>query len=186
MDFPNSGLTTNRLNLRKANPTDAPALLTYHLKNRTNFRPWEPLRDEMFYTQQAMRQRLVDMESKMNSGNALHLILRLSDTDLVIGECNFTQITHGPFQACYLGFSIDQQSEGQGLMHEALSCAIEFVFNHLQLHRVMANYRPTNVRSGKLLSKLGFQYEGIARAYLKVNGEWADHILTSLINENFT
>jgi len=50
------------------------------------------------------------------------------------------------------------------------------------LHRIMANYRPENERSARVLSGLGFQQEGFARSYLKINGEWADHVLTALVN----
>jgi len=48
---------------------------------------------------------------------------------------------------------------------------------------VMANYRPENERSHRLLQRLGFEQEGRARSYLNIDGRWRDHILTSLINE---
>jgi [ribosomal protein S5]-alanine N-acetyltransferase len=100
----------------------------------------------------------------------------------MLGECNFTNIVRGPFQACHLGFSIDQAAQGQGLMQEALESAIDFAFTRGQLHRIMANYRPENLRSGQLLRRLNFEEEGRARAYLKIAGEWRDHILTFRIN----
>jgi len=56
------------------------------------------------------------------------------------------------------------------------------VFDAMQLHRIMANYRPENERSARLLARLGFEKEGEARAYLRINGVWADHVLTALIN----
>jgi len=77
-----------------------------------------------------------------------------------------------------------QGFQGQGLMYEALQCAIGFVFGELGLHRVMANYRPENERSHRLLRRLGFEQEGHARAYLHIDGHWRDHVLTSLINEH--
>jgi ribosomal-protein-alanine N-acetyltransferase len=46
----------------------------------------------------------------------------------------------------------------------------------------MANYIPINIRSGKLLDKLGFQKEGLAKSYLKIARSWQDHVLTSRIN----
>ena len=56
------------------------------------------------------------------------------------------------------------------------------IFNVHGLHRIMANYQSQNSGSEKLLCRLGFEREGLARKYLKIGGEWADHVLTSFIN----
>ena len=58
--------------------------------------------------------------------------------------------------------------------------AIDHVFHALKLHRIMANYMPTNVRSARLLRRLGFVPEGFARDYLFIAGAWQDHVLTAL------
>jgi ribosomal-protein-alanine N-acetyltransferase len=44
---------------------------------------------------------------------------------------------------------------------------------------------PSNIRSGKLLDKLGFQKEGVAKSYLKIAGPWQDHVLTSKLNSSY-
>jgi ribosomal-protein-alanine N-acetyltransferase len=103
----------------------------------------------------------------------------------VAGTCNFTQIARGPFSACVLGYQIARAHEGKGLMCEALTATIDFAFSELRLHRIMANYRPENVRSGRLLARLGFLREGYARDYLFIDGAWRDHILTSKTNTRF-
>ena len=46
----------------------------------------------------------------------------------------------------------------------------------------MASYIPDNKRSANLLSRLGFEIEGQARQYLRIDGRWQDHVLTALIN----
>jgi ribosomal-protein-alanine N-acetyltransferase len=69
-----------------------------------------------------------------------------------------------------------------GLMAEALRATNAFVFRELRLHRIMANYRPENERSARLLARLGFAREGLARDYLFIDGEWRDHVLTALVN----
>ncbi|MGF6768609.1 ribosomal-protein-alanine N-acetyltransferase [Paraburkholderia sp. GAS199] len=181
--FPAAGLRTERLILRCARREDAPDLLAFYLENRSHLQPWDPLRADDFYTVAALEHRLAGMEQQMSTDSALHLLIQHPAGDTVLGECNFTNIVRGPFQACHLGFSIAAKMQGRGLMYEALSRAIEFVFDSYELHRVMANYRPENVRSGRLLERLRFEIEGRARAYLKINGEWADHVLTSRIND---
>ena len=71
-------------------------------------------------------------------------------------------------------------------MSESLRVAIRFMFEELNLHRIEANYIADNKRSGKLLERLGFVKEGIAKKYLLINGTWQDHILTSLTNHNWS
>ena len=70
-------------------------------------------------------------------------------------------------------------------MCEALTAAIKYVFEELNLHRIMANYMPANERSAKLLRRLGFTVEGYARDYLRLAGNWRDHILTALTNDSW-
>jgi ribosomal-protein-alanine N-acetyltransferase len=141
------------------------------------------LRPSDFYTQEALERRLETMDLQMQSASAVHFIIRRTGSRALVGECNFTNIMRGPFQACHLGYSLAEVEQGCGLMYEALSAAIGFVFDEYELHRVMANYRVENLRSAQLLQRLGFEIEGTARAYLKINGHWADHILSSKIND---
>lgn len=103
----------------------------------------------------------------------------------VVGTASFTHIARGPFQACLLGYQIARAHEGRGLMREALDATIDFAFGELRLHRIMANYRPENTRSGHLLERLGFVREGIAREYLFIDGAWRDHVLTARTNTRF-
>ena len=49
----------------------------------------------------------------------------------------------------------------------------------------MANYIPENERSGRLLARLGFTREGLAKDYLFIDGAWRDHVLTALANPDF-
>jgi len=152
----------------------------YLLQNRNFLQPWEPSRDDAFFELAAITERLETLADKTASGEALHLLIFSHGN--IIGACNFSNVVRDAFQACHLGYALSESGQGQGLMHEALTAAIAHVFNAMQLHRIMANYRPENQRSARLLARLGFEREGEARAYLKINGVWADHVLTALIN----
>ncbi|SAL40914.1 GCN5-like N-acetyltransferase [Caballeronia sordidicola] len=184
--FPPEGIAAERVVLRRADLRHAEAMLAYRLMNRPHLEPWEPSRDDSFYTTQAANERAMQMEHAMADGTALHLLIFLNEPGVpdnpLIGDCHFTNIVRGPFQACNLGYSIDQRYEGQGLMHEALHAALGFMFDTHKLHRVMASYRAENARSGRLLARLGFEREGLAKAYLKIDGKWADHVMTSRVN----
>jgi len=179
---PAISISTERLLVRQIKVDDVEALCDYALKNREHFRNWEPLRADSFYCADETHVRICGMNEKMKEGAALHLLVFLGRA--LIGTCNFTNIVRGPFQGCNLGFSIDREEEGKGLMYEALQPILMVIFEKLKLHRVMANYKPNNLRSAALLKRLGFEVEGYAKSYLKINGEWADHVLTSLISNN--
>jgi ribosomal-protein-alanine N-acetyltransferase len=69
-------------------------------------------------------------------------------------------------------------------MAEAVRALIPHVFIHLKLHRLEAACVPDNERSMRLLKSAGFREEGLARHYLRINGEWRDHVLFALLAED--
>jgi [ribosomal protein S5]-alanine N-acetyltransferase len=102
-----------------------------------------------------------------------------------IGKINYSQIFRGAFQACYLGYGMDKNFCGKGMMTKSLKITNTFMFDDFNIHRIMANYFPENVASARVLEKLGFVIESTAKDYLRINGVWRDHILTSLTNQNW-
>ncbi|MGY3904543.1 GNAT family N-acetyltransferase [Aeromonas lusitana] len=175
-------ITTVRTRLTVLTPERACLMLDFYLRNREHLRPWEPVRDESFYTLDHWRQRLRDGYSQFFDGSAVQLVALDESGECVLATCNFTHIMMGMFKACHLGYAIDKEYEGQGLMQEVVGAGIGYLFNELGLHRIMASYMPANLRSGALLERLGFEREGYARDYLMINGRWEDHVLTALIN----
>ena len=174
-------IKTRRLLLRIPEPEEAHLLAAYVKENRDHLAHWEPTRSEGYYTLDYWKEEVKKIQNEFYLGQSLRLSVFQKEKPggPIIGVCNFSNFLRGVFQACFLGYSVHNQFEGQGIMAEALDAAIQFVFKHLKLHRVMANYMPRNERSGKLLRKLGFTVEGYARDYLKIAGKWEDHILTS-------
>ena len=71
----------------------------------------------------------------------------------IVGIANFSNVVRGSFHACYLGYSIGQKWQGQGLMFEALTAAIRYMQRTQHIHRIMANYMPHNKRSGDPLAR---------------------------------
>jgi ribosomal-protein-alanine N-acetyltransferase len=60
---------------------------------------------------------------------------------------------------------------------------VDIAFMELNLHRLEANIMPRNKASLKVVEKLGFHHEGLARRYLHINGQWEDHIHMVKLNE---
>ena len=70
----------------------------------------------------------------------------------------------------------------QGFTLSAVRAVTQFSFEKLALHRVEAACIPTNEASRGVLLKAGFTQEGMARAYLRINGSWRDHLLFGLVS----
>lgn len=176
-------LRSERLLLRFGQPADAEAMSALQSRNRDHFRPWEPRRPETYFTAEFWRVQLAREEaSRVKDRGYRFLICPRAEPQRVLGWASFNNVVRGAFQSCHLGFGLDEAEVGQGLMQEALSTALEDVFSRLRLHRVEANHRPENVRSGALLKRLGFVPQGFARDYLFIDGQWCDHVLTACLN----
>lgn len=176
-------LATERLMLRQAAESDIAALVDFFERNREHLVRWEPSRPPDFYTEEFWRRQVALHRRVGENGTALMLfIFQKGASDRVIGQISITGIIRGPAQMAFLGYALDALAEGKGYMQEALKVAIEHAFSVLNLHRLMANFQPANIRSNNVLRRLGFTVEGYARDYLFVDGAWRDHVLTSLTN----
>ena len=179
-------LATHRLLVRMAGVTDIAAVVDYYQRNRDFLAPFEPARPDEFFTkffwQVQLERSLIDFEHDQS----LRLfIFEQAQPHIVIGAINFNQFFRGPLQAGVVGYSLAEAKQQQGYMLEALTVSIDYLFTDRNFHRITANYMPRNQRSGNLLKNMGFVVEGYARDYILINGNWEDHILTSLTNLNW-
>lgn len=175
-------LTTDRLVVRLAHERDAWRLAEYYSENRDFLKPWEPVRDASHCYPSGWQARLSVINDMHKQGSAYYFLLLDPNENEVYGVANFSNVLRGSFHACYLGYSLGQKWQGQGLMYEALQSAIRYMQRQQHMHRIMANYMPHNQRSGNLLARLGFEREGYAKDYLLIDGKWQDHVLTALTN----
>lgn len=180
-------IETPRLVLVVPDRKDAPRMLAYATQNRAHLEPWEPLRPASYYTLEHWRDDLAGAPAEYEEGLSMRLILlsRGDEEGPVLGSANFRNFCRGVFQSCTLGYGLAAAAQGRGLMEEALRAAIGHAFGALNLHRVCAAYMPRNERSARLLARLGFEREGLAKAYLRIAGRWEDHVLTSKLNDSW-
>ncbi len=172
--------------LRTLTPDDFELINRYEKANRSHLRPWEPLRDEHYFSVESARARVEQQMESMQAERSVCFLLLEPERKEVVGRCSYSNIVRGAFQACHLGFSLAESAQGRGLMSKALRITNRYCFEQLGLHRIMANHLPGNARSERLLKSLGFEQEGYARAYLNIAGVWEDHILRALINPDDT
>lgn len=176
---------TARLTLFIAGPDDAARCVRFNRDNEAFLKPWEPPMTPRSFDPISVadvRARAVT-DAKLGAAFSFAIAARGGGDDVpILGWCTFTNVIREIFQACFLGYKLDERSQRQGYMTEALSAGIDYVFTTQRLHRIQANYMPHNQRSAAVLRRLGFTIEGTARKYLFIGGEWRDHVLTSLIN----
>ncbi len=170
-------IETDRLILRTGTVRDAAEIVRYFERNRDFLAPFEPIQPPAFYTKVMQKDLVLSDARERDAGNALRFWLFLKEEpERIIGSVRFSGVIRGAFQSCFLGYRLDRFCERKGYMTEALYAAIPYAFRVMSLHRVEANIMPRNAASRRVVEKLGFWEEGLAKRYLKINGEWEDHI----------
>jgi ribosomal-protein-alanine N-acetyltransferase len=101
------------------------------------------------------------------------------------GEVTLSSIQRGPFQNGSIGYWIDQQVAGKGLIPEAVVCVLKFAFETLRLHRIEVAVIPRNRASRRVIEKLGMRSEGVALGFLEINGAWEDHVRYAMTAEEW-
>jgi len=90
--------------------------------------------------------------------------------DSMIGTCTLYDLQPQHLRAG-VGYALSPARQGSGLAREAVSLALGWAFDDLQLHRIEADIEPRNARSEQLLRALGFQAEGLLRERFCSAGE---------------
>lgn len=161
-------------NIKLLAPEHAQNLLDYYIRNKKHLEPFEPLRDNSFYTYEVQKNILSDSYRQFLNGTAVDL--GIFKDDYLIGKLKLSNIVYGIFKSGILGYSIDKDEQGKGYMKEAVNLVVNYAFEDLDLHRVEASALVDNEPSKHVLIGCGFKELGINKKYLYINGGWKDHI----------
>ncbi|PYI37844.1 RimJ/RimL family protein N-acetyltransferase [Arthrobacter psychrolactophilus] len=101
----------------------------------------------------------------------------------IVGQLTVSSIMWGSAMTATLGYWVDQDRAGRGIVPTAVALATDHCFKTLGLHRMEINIRPENAASLRVVEKLGFRDEGLRPRFLHINGEWADHRSFALTSE---
>jgi ribosomal-protein-alanine N-acetyltransferase len=100
----------------------------------------------------------------------------LSYQGRLVGQVTVGGIAWGSLRGAYIGYWIDREVAGRGIMPTAVAMACDYCLDDLRLHRIEINIRPENSASLRVVEKLGLRREGDRSAYLHIDGAWRDHI----------
>lgn len=177
---------TPRLRVRLPGQRDVGAIIAYYRDNQEHLRPWSPRWPPDMLTAPFWRDQVVRRQAEAAAGIAYSTFLyRREDDGRPVGNLSLTQIVHGAAEFAVLGYGLAAEAQGNGYMVEAVRGAVDFCFRELGLHRVHASYIPYNRRSAMVLRRAGFTVEGYARDYLRIDGRWEDHVMTSIVNDRW-
>jgi ribosomal-protein-alanine N-acetyltransferase len=101
------------------------------------------------------------------------------------GEVTLSSILRGPFQNGSIGYWIDKDVAGEGLIPESVVVVLQFAFETLRLHRIEVAIIPRNLASRRVVEKLDLRNEGVALGFLEINGEWEDHVRYAMTAEEW-
>ncbi len=174
-----------RIFLRPPGRRDRDAWIRLRGASREFLEPWEPTwaRDSLTAATYRLRLRRQVQGAEDDTGYSF-LMFRRADNAL-LGGTTLSRVQRNVVQSAQLGYWTGQPFTRQGYMTEALHCLLSHCFGRLALRRIEAACLPENEASRRLLERVGFRREGEAKEYLKIAGQWRDHLLYALIAHEY-
>lgn len=153
-------------------------------RSRGFLEPWEPIWPEDDLTRGAFRRRVRRYADEAAGDGAYPFLIWRQADGALLGGLTLGLIRRGVSQTATLGYWIGAPFAGQGYMSAAVRAGAAHAFGPLHLRRIEAACVPTNAASIRVLEKVGFMREGLAREYLCINGIWQDHLLYALLRKD--
>ena len=170
-------LETERLTLRPPIHSDFRAWSALRQESADFLKTWEPTWAPDHLTRKSFTNRVYWAQRSVANGTALPLFITRRSDAVLVGAITLDHIRRGPAQAGTTGYWIGEAFAREGYMREAIEAVVHYAFTTLDLSRIEAGCLEENKPSRALLEKCGFKYEGVAQAYLQINGRWRNHVL---------
>jgi ribosomal-protein-alanine N-acetyltransferase len=179
-------LATERLALRPSRTADIGEIRRVLRHNRAHLAPWNPApppgADPTSIT--AVSNTVLRHRRDWRNGRVFAFVAALrAEPSRIVAMIVLSGIMRGAFNGAYLGYWTDVDHQGRGVGTEGIKAVLDFAFGPAELHRIQAAIMPRNVRSLRVIEKLGFRREGYAERYLQIAGKWEDHILFARTRE---
>jgi [ribosomal protein S5]-alanine N-acetyltransferase len=173
-------LTTERLILRETVVADADDIYAFRGDREVQKYNTDPMRDVSSAT------ALVHtMRAWYATHQAIQWGITVKGENRVIGLCGLHDWMRRHRRAA-IGYDLLRERWSQGLAYEAMSAVVQFGFERMNLNRVEAITIAENVRSIRLLHRLGFQQEGIRRGYsLEADGQFHGSAIFGLLRDEY-
>lgn len=172
-------LRTERLVLRKPTMRDAPWYLEHFSRPEVVWGEGYPAPRNLTAARSELRRYMVDLYRERLG---FRWIITRKGDGRAIGSLGFYKWSPSAAHQAEIGYDLDREHWGQGIMTEAMTAVIDFGFERMRLSRIEVLIMPRNTRSTRLVRRLGFQREGLLRrrGFDEV-GSPCDEVLFSLL-----
>lgn len=184
LGMPAVRLDGQRVFIRPPHPRDWHAWAELRTVSRDFLTPWEPTWPPDALTRAAFGRRLRRQSAEWRDDESYSFLVFERPSEALVGGIGLSNVRRGVAQMATLGYWVGRPHARCGFTSEATGLILDFAFHHLGLHRVEAACLPTNLASRGLLEKVGFRHEGHARDYLRIDGQWRDHVLYAILRDD--
>ena len=182
-------LTHGSVEVRPLRARDARSWSQLRIRNEAWLRPWEgrppsspPAGWADRHSPAVFAALLRSSRREARAGRSLPFAVVVEGR--LAGQITVNSIVRGAFDGGHVGYWVDEQVAGRGVLPTALALVLDHCFGPVGLHRVEADVRPENTASRRVVDKLGFQREGLHRRYLFIDEQWRDHVSYALLAED--
>jgi RimJ/RimL family protein N-acetyltransferase len=174
-------LETPRLVLRRFNEEDMPAFLAYRNDPEVaRYQCWHSITE-------SQAKDFINKQKSIQPGMPaewFQFAIELKVSGVLIGDCGVKVNQEEPRQAEF-GITLSLPYQGKGLAYEAVTCMLDYAFNILGLHRVIAIIDCLNQSSVMLLERLGMHREGHFIQNIWFKGAWGDEYLYAILQQEW-
>ena len=174
-------IQTDRLDLRLPQLSDHKSSSRLRLSSKDFLTPWEPTWTNDHLLRRPFVNRVNWAKRSLQNGTAIALFIIGRNDGVLMGAITLDNIRRGPNQTATMGYWIGSPYVREGFMSEAIVGLVNYAFGALDISRIESACLPENTPSRKLLEKCGFKYEGVAQAYIQIDGRWRTHVLYASI-----
>jgi [ribosomal protein S5]-alanine N-acetyltransferase len=175
-------LISDDVTLRPLTYTDARAWREARRRNAAWLRPWDATVPPGSLARPSSFRSLVwRLHRQARAGTTYPFAVEVSGR--FAGQVTVNNVVRGSAQFASMGYWLDREYAGRGVMPRAVAMAIDHCFWTLGLHRIEIAIRPENSNSLRVVEKLGLREVGYAPKFLHIDGAWRDHRIYAITVE---
>lgn len=165
----------NNFSLRILDESCTSEIFSFYNDNRLHFDPYDADKPDNFYSLEFISSMIRAENNAFMHLKYMRYYFFNKNSNEIIGCVSFTNINTATL-SCSIGYKIAHKYTNHGYGKKMVAMALGAIVSDFHIHRVEAYIHPDNLYSIKLCQSLGFIPEGTAHAYVRIGGQWLDHL----------